>query len=105
LAEVEAALRLSLERESPSVIISRRECVLLSPTREGSSPYQVDPAKCTGCRLCLQLGCPAIFEGETTWADTGRPQMSIDPLLCTGCSICVQVCPVEAIHPREEASR
>ncbi|MCD6519890.1 MAG: indolepyruvate ferredoxin oxidoreductase subunit alpha [Anaerolineae bacterium] len=105
LAEVEAALRLSLERESPSVIISRRECVLLSPTREGSSPYQVDPAKCTGCRLCLQLGCPAIFEGETTWADTGRPQMSIDPLLCTGCSICAQVCPVGAIHPREEASR
>ena len=32
--------------------------------------------------------------------DAGRA--SIDPTLCMGCSSCAQVCPVGAIHRRDE---
>ncbi len=46
--------------------------------------------KCTGCKTCLQLGCPAITFQENS--------ASIDPLQCVDCGLCAQICPFEAIE-------
>ncbi|MCL4425667.1 MAG: thiamine pyrophosphate-dependent enzyme [Firmicutes bacterium] len=81
------ALREAGQEDGPSVIIARRNCVLLD--RSSWSPLVVDAEKCTGCRLCLGLGCPAL-------TSSGK-KVTIDPGLCTGCTLCQQVCRFDAI--------
>lgn len=87
LRETERVIKREVHREAPSVVIARRECVLI--TKERMSPLSVDLEKCTGCKLCLRLGCPAITVDEK--------KASIETLLCTGCGVCTQVCPQDAI--------
>lgn len=87
LKETERVIKREVHRESPSVVIARRKCVLL--LKERVSPLSVDLEKCTGCKLCLGLGCPAITVSEK--------KAKIETLLCRGCGLCVQVCPKDAI--------
>jgi indolepyruvate ferredoxin oxidoreductase alpha subunit len=102
LNQVEAALRDCLASDEPAVVISRRECALLPAARGEWMALEVDEARCNGCELCFQVGCPAIFKGEELDSRSGRPKARIDPLLCTGCEICAQVCARKAILTREE---
>ncbi len=90
LQAVTAALREELAAEEPSVIISRRPCVLLKHVKKAPAP-KVDPAKCVGCKMCLGLGCPAlsIREGKAL----------IDPAQCVGCGVCASLCGKLAIGP------
>jgi len=76
----------------PSVIIARRPCVLLEKQRKTS--VAVAGEACTGCKLCLRLGCPAIAVKDKL--------ASVDPLTCVGCGLCVQVCKFEALKEREK---
>ncbi len=98
-AEMEKTIREALKRDGVSVIISRRECALLTVgklRREGrmGKPYVVDPEKCTYCRVCINtFACPAFV-------DTGSI-VEIDPTVCFGCGACTQVCPYDAIVPQE----
>jgi len=87
LKETERLIKREVKREAPSVVIARRECALL--TRKKVSPFAVDAQRCTGCKLCLRLGCPALTVVEK--------KARIDPLLCTGCGLCIQVCRQDAI--------
>jgi dihydroorotate dehydrogenase/Pyruvate/2-oxoacid:ferredoxin oxidoreductase delta subunit len=51
---------------------------------------EVDPAKCSSCRLCVEIGhCDAIV-----MTDEGA---HIDPELCEGCSTCIDICDKNAI--------
>ncbi len=84
----ETAVREELAAEEPSVIISRRPCVLLKYVKH-NPPLKVDPAKCRSCRRCMTLGCPAISMKE------GRAR--IDATLCVGCGVCRQLCAFDAI--------
>lgn len=70
-----------------SVIVFKRPCVLLERKRE--EPYLV--ANCTGCGVCLTLGCPAIGKEE------GTGLSYIDASLCIGCGQCAQYCKFDAI--------
>jgi indolepyruvate ferredoxin oxidoreductase alpha subunit len=54
--------------------------------------YSIDLNKCTGCKLCTQLGCPALTFDEK------RKKAGIEGSLCIGCGLCIQVCPNKAIH-------
>ncbi len=56
--------------------------------------YAIDPAACTGCRLCAKK-CP-------TQAITGAPKQPhvIDPAACIKCDTCRQVCKFEAVVVR-----
>jgi len=96
LAETRQALKEEMERPETSVIITNKPCVLIK--REGvfrKGPLlTVDVEKCTGCRACLKLGCPAI-----QWkSGEGKKGVSyIDPMLCTGCDVCRQLCKFDAI--------
>ena len=71
----------------PSVIITRRPCVLLRSV-EKHPPYQVEPDKCKGCKMCMRIGCPAI-----SWKDK---KAVIDPTQCVGCGVCEQLCKFDA---------
>lgn len=75
----------------PSVVILRRECALQVLRRKEKSPVKValDREKCTGCRTCLQLGCPAVVFKDG--------KADLDRLLCVDCGICSKVCPMGAI--------
>ena len=88
LKEINTAVKNSVQSQKPSVVIIRGAC----PThiRTKGTPYQVDSEKCTGCHMCLRLGCPAIrVTGDT---------VAIDTESCTGCGVCAQICPVKCIQ-------
>ncbi len=88
---LERALREELARDAPSVIISRRVCLLKkgAPTRQPAFAVLTD--LCQGCQDCIQLGCPALSMRD----DAAR----IDTRTCTGCGLCVSSCAFNAIVP------
>ena len=52
---------------------------------------QVDPNKCSGCGLCVEIGhCNAILMTDEV--------ASVDSTLCHGCSTCLDICPKGAIR-------
>jgi indolepyruvate ferredoxin oxidoreductase alpha subunit len=101
--EVEQAFREALDRDQPSVIITRRECALLPEVRRTYLALRVDTTKCIACYTCLRTGCPALRKNpDEVYEKTGKPKSDIDPLLCTGCELCAQVCPTGAILFRHQ---
>ena len=74
--------------EEPSVIISRRPCVLLKSVKP-QPPLTVDNDKCKSCKRCMTLGCPAISMKD------GKAK--VDATLCVGCGVCKQLCAFDAI--------
>ncbi len=96
LKETEMAISAALAVQCPAVVILRRECVLLPGVKK--STLEVDAARCNGCGLCLNVGCPAIIK-------VSDKQVTIDPLLCTGCAICQQTCFRGAIKVPESSKQ
>lgn len=88
LKACDIAVKEELAAEEPSVIISRRPCVLLKYVKH-NAPLHVDTEKCKGCKKCMGLGCPAISVKE------GKAR--IDNTLCVGCNVCSQLCAFGAI--------
>ncbi len=88
LAACEKALKEELAAEEPSVIISRRPCVLLKSVKP-LPPLTVENDKCRSCKKCMSLGCPAISMKD------GKAH--IDNTLCVGCGVCKQLCYFDAI--------
>ncbi len=89
LAACEAAVKEELAVKEPSVIISRRPCVLLKSVKH-EAPLTVDADKCRSCKKCMKLGCPAISMKD------GKAK--IDATLCVGCGVCKQMCAFDAIQ-------
>ena len=91
------AIREEMDRPEPSVIITNRPCVLIKGgERFKPGPLlEVDQGRCTGCKACLRIGCPAI-EWKPDPAG-GRGKAFIDPQLCNGCTVCRQLCRFGAI--------
>ena len=89
LAECDRVLKEELREEEPSVIISRRPCVLLKYVK-AKPALHVNPDTCRSCKKCMKFGCPAISIHGT--------KAEIDPTLCVGCGVCQQVCPFGAFE-------
>ena len=89
LKATEQVVTEELAAEEPSVIITRRPCVLLKTVKK-HPPYRVDPDQCKGCKLCMRIGCPAI-----SWKEK---KAVIDPTQCVGCGVCEQLCNFDAFH-------
>ena len=88
MSETEKVLREELEKDGPSVIISRRPCALLKYVKHAPA-LSVDPDKCRSCKACMKLGCPAVvFDGKAR----------IDKNQCVGCGVCAQACAFGAIE-------
>lgn len=91
LRETERVLKEAYSVKGLSVVIARRPCVLYEKTTFWI--YRIDTEKCTGCGLCLMLGCPAIQKEDK--------KVKIDEALCTGCGACFYVCRFNAIFKVE----
>ncbi len=92
LAACNQAVKEELAAEEPSVIISRRPCILLKSVKPQPA-LRVSADKCIGCKSCMKIGCPAISfrDGKAV----------IDHTTCVGCGVCQQLCPVSAIEKPE----
>ena len=99
LAELEEIVKEEVAAEEPSVIIARRPCVLLNRGKT-LALVRVDEEKCTACRRCLAIGCPAVVVTRTAGEEKGR--IIINETLCTGCMLCTQLCPFGAIERVEK---
>ncbi len=88
IAQCEKALKEELEAKEPSVIISRRPCALLKYVKH-KKPLIVNADKCKSCKMCMQIGCPAI--------SMVGGKAKIDNTLCTGCGVCQQLCKFDAL--------
>lgn len=88
LAECDRVVKEELAVDEPSVIISRRPCVLLKSVKTAPALH-VDTDKCRGCKACMKMGCPSISirDGKAV----------IDETLCVGCGVCQQLCHFDAL--------
>ncbi|MCL1824232.1 MAG: thiamine pyrophosphate-dependent enzyme, partial [Oscillospiraceae bacterium] len=83
LNEIERVVKEHLNSNEPNVIITRKPCALLKTSKKNPA-LTADESKCTGCKLCMKLGCPAISVKEK--------KAVIDRTLCVGCGLCEQLC-------------
>jgi indolepyruvate ferredoxin oxidoreductase alpha subunit len=73
-------------------------------------PYQISKENCTGCKACINIGCPAIHWIPVTPEEAaklgykekqkGYSEISFD--LCNGCSQCAQLCKFDAISKEDK---
>jgi indolepyruvate ferredoxin oxidoreductase, alpha subunit len=108
LKETIDVIREEVSRDEASVIITQNSpCMLLrrSQPRERfqHTDYTVDEDVCAGCRLCLDVNCPAIsWRPGLGVAKNGRKRKGtsfINKDQCAGCGLCKQICEFEAIMP------
>ena len=93
LAACDRVLKEELAADEPSVIISRRPCVLLKNVKK-NPPIQIAADRCRGCKRCMTLGCPAI--------SIKNGKAAIDATLCVGCGVCAQLCAFHAMGEKGE---
>jgi len=91
LDETQKAVKDAHDAKEPFVIITKQPCALLKEVQKKRANMYcvVDQEKCTECKMCIKLGCPAITykNGE----------VSIEMSMCNGCGLCSQVCKFDAI--------
>lgn len=75
-----------LKEKKQAVVVMREPCIFL---KKREKPKEIDIELCTGCKLCIKLGCPAISYEDN--------KARIDKNFCIGCGMCIEVCPKEAI--------
>ncbi|MHC1748527.1 MAG: indolepyruvate ferredoxin oxidoreductase subunit alpha [Cellulosilyticaceae bacterium] len=87
MKQVEQVIRQEIQKEEPSVIITKAPCKLL--IKEKWEPYRIDIKSCSNCGICTMLGCPALEKGSSN--------ASINDALCAGCGLCASICKNGAI--------
>jgi indolepyruvate ferredoxin oxidoreductase alpha subunit len=111
IAATMEVIREEINRNEASVIITKNSpCMLLrraNPRERFAHPsYRIDEDNCMGCRLCLDINCPAITwipkEGKTKEGRKRKGTTHINQDQCVGCAICTQVCEFESIVPQAE---
>lgn len=88
LNALEEVIKTELDAKEPSIIISRRPCVMIKGTVH-NPPIKPDTDKCVGCKMCMKIGCPAISVKDG--------KVMIDNTLCVGCNVCAKMCKVGAL--------
>ena len=108
IKETMEAIKEEVNRDDASVIITvDSPCMLLrraKPLEKFKNPlFVIDTDKCRGCKVCLEINCPAISwqagEGATKDGHKRKGTVFINKDQCVGCEVCVQVCKFEAIAP------
>lgn len=96
LKATKAACDEAIESDEPTAIVTRRPCVLIKRIKHERRRCIVDRENCRKCKMCLKVGCPAVFfkDGKSF----------IDQTLCVGCTVCMQACPFDVISLAKEAT-
>jgi indolepyruvate ferredoxin oxidoreductase alpha subunit len=84
LEAIERVLDEEFNKPGVAVLIVRRPCIQLKGVGVGEQRTRFDSERCVLCKLCLDLGCPALSLVDD--------QIVLDEFLCTSCGLCVQVC-------------
>ncbi len=92
LEGLEKRLLEEVGRSAPSVMVIKERCVMIE--KEHFGPVHEVTDKCKQCKTCFKLGCPAIT------IEDGK--VKILEYFCDGCGLCAQVCPFDAILPKEK---
>lgn len=93
LQEINECVEIAKVSREPFVIISRDSCELLKSKPKKVKKYSIDLEKCTKCRKCTTIGCPALKEVNNI--------ISIDNLECRACGICKQICTFKGIKEED----
>ncbi|HOV89495.1 MAG TPA: indolepyruvate ferredoxin oxidoreductase subunit alpha [Syntrophorhabdaceae bacterium] len=108
IKETMEVIKEEMNKDEPSLILCKDSpCMLLrraKPLERFKYPfYVVDTDKCRGCKMCLEINCPAISwkegEGQTKDGHKRKGTAYINREQCVGCEVCAQVCKFEAIVP------
>ncbi len=103
-------LKEEIERDEPSVVITRYPCVLTPEEKKRvKHPLHTVIANCTGCQACLRIGCPAIHWHPLTpeeakkagYKEKQKGYAQIDEITCVGCGLCLSLCKFKAIGKGE----
>jgi indolepyruvate ferredoxin oxidoreductase alpha subunit len=104
--ETMEALQEEMDKDEPSLVLCvDSPCMLLRREKRQfeHSLYTIDADKCRGCKVCLNISCPAISwrenAGETIDGHKRKGIVYINPDQCVGCQVCQQLCKFEAINP------
>ena len=104
LQETTEVIKEEVMRDEASVIITENAPCMLHRREKRSFPnkyFSIDNDKCRGCKVCLDLGCPAISwvegAGETVDGKKRKGTVFINRAQCPGCGLCAQLCKFEAI--------
>ena len=104
--ETMEVLKEEMDKDEPSLVLCvDAPCMLLRREKRQFeySSYAIDTNKCRGCKICLEINCPAISwregAGESTDGHKRKGTVYINPDQCVGCQVCQQVCKFEAINP------
>jgi indolepyruvate ferredoxin oxidoreductase alpha subunit len=109
--ETRKVLKEEIASADPSVIISRAPCALLPEVlKAGKLPFTTSLDKCSGCRACVRLGCPAISwhplspeqAVERGYREKQKGYSMITEVQCNGCGQCAELCKFDAINRQEE---
>jgi indolepyruvate ferredoxin oxidoreductase alpha subunit len=87
-------MREAINHPGPSVVITKHQCLMIKEKKRemrGREPIHFEAEDCNNCKLCYDLGCPAI-----EWSDETGPV--IDGLQCVGCEMCAELCKPGALH-------
>ena len=94
-----------LNRDEPSLLLcTNSPCIMLRrEKRTFSAPLYTVTDACRGCRMCLEINCPAIsWQGGAGTTKDGHKRKGtafINKDQCVGCAVCAQICKSEAIVP------
>lgn len=89
LKAMEDTVKEAEESTESFAIVTKRPCVLIKGLPAPKTKCIVDIEKCKKCKMCLKVGCPAIFFKD------GKSY--IEQSMCVGCEVCMQVCKFDAI--------
>ncbi|MEN6617334.1 MAG: thiamine pyrophosphate-dependent enzyme, partial [Syntrophorhabdus sp.] len=100
MAKDEASLILC--KDAPCMLLRRAK-----PLDKFKNPtYEISLDKCRGCKMCLEINCPAMSwreeTGQTADGNKRKGTVYINPDQCVGCEVCVQVCKFDAIAPAKK---
>lgn len=89
LKAMDEVIKEAEEADESYAIVTKRPCVLIKGLPAPKTKCVVDRDKCKKCKMCLNVGCPAIFFKD------GKSY--IEQSMCVGCEVCMQVCKFDAI--------
>lgn len=89
IEKLEKVIKEEISAEEPSLIITQKPCILVKRHNLAKEPLRIDQDRCTKCKACLRIGCPAISYKDH--------KMTINPILCVGCELCTKMCKFDAI--------
>lgn len=89
LKKFEQIVKEETDTDEPSLIIAQSPCALLKHVKF-NGPLRINTDKCTKCRMCMKIACPAIEDNGSF--------IEVNESLCVGCDLCTKVCNFNAFE-------